>query len=725
VDLSPNQRDSERDPTGGEEPTPPTGAASREWVFLGIILLGGLLLRVGYLRELLDKPDYAAPAVDASFHDYWARGLATGNWRPPFEMPDPLIRQTAYLRPPGYPYFLSLVYTLFGTGYLAPRLVQMGLGLLNAALAFLFARRWFGSGVGLVLAAFMAGCWIFIYFEGEFHTPVLVIYLLWLLVYLAGVWADRLHSHYAWAAGLLLGITALVLPNVLVFLPVLVGWCWWVARRRGRWRAFSLAAVGLAAGTGLAVAPATIRNYRVAHDGVLISANTGVNLYMGNNETATGVVSDRIPGIGDFRTCYDYPALVRNLERKLGKSLKASEVSAYFVRDAVRFVREHPADFLKLTAKKALLFWGPQEITHNKVIRYERTSSEVLRNIPGNFSLVVALAVVGAGLLFAEHRARKRHNDPATPSARRSWELAVLLMAFIAVFFLSVLPFFSSARYRVPVIPLLLLFAAYGVCRVGGFLKNRAFGRAVCWAGVGAILYAGHLRAAAWEPGGERDLAKWHYDRAVAYGLTGRTEGAIDEYRAVLTQMPENPHAHLGLGVALAKLGETDAATEHFNEALRLWPEYAEAYFNLGITMERQGRIDQAIAYYAKALQYHPDYLEAHYNLGSLLAGRSRLDEAILHYGEALRINPEFAPAHVNWAVALFEQGKLDEAGEHLRQAVWLDPLNPQTHCNLGIVLSHQGRWEEAIREYQTALRLDPYYATARAALAKLQETPK
>ncbi|MFH0982197.1 MAG: tetratricopeptide repeat protein [Planctomycetota bacterium] len=695
------------------------------WVGLGAILLVGAGSRLLYLRELVDKPDFTVPAVDAGFHDYWARGLATGNWRPPFGLPDPLIRQTAYLRPPGYPYFLSLIYTLFGTGYLAPRIVQLVLGLINVILAFLFARKWFGLRVGLVLGLFMACYWIFVYFEGEFHAPVLVIYLLWLLVYAAGLWAERLDLRHALATGLLLGIAALVLPNALVFLPVLLGWSWWVARRHGERRRVRLAVVGLVAGTAVAVAPATIRNYRVAHDFVLISSNAGVNLYLGNNETATGVVSDRIPGLGDFKTCHDYPALVRNLERKLGRALKPSAVSGYFVNEALRFVREHPADFLKLTLKKALLFWGPREITHNKAVSYERAGAAVLRNLPGNFSLVVALAAMGGVLLVLDRRTKEAGDENVSLAARRRWEMAVLLLALVVAYFLSVLPFFVSARYRVPIIPFLLLFASFGVCRVAGLLWARQVRHAAAWTGTGVVLYGFHVLAGGWVPGGERDLAKWHYDRAVAYGLTGRTDQAIDEYRAVLESMPQNPHAHLGLGTALARRGETDAALEQFYEALRLWPEYAEAHFYLGVAMAAQGRTAEALAHYADAIRCYPDYLEAHYNLGALLAALGRYDEALSHYQEALRINPDFIPAHTNAAVVFFQQDRLDEAEREFREVVRLEPGNTEARCNLAITLTHQGRFDEAAREYQTVLRIDPRHPTAQAALAELMALRK
>ncbi len=708
-------------------------SALRQGIALGAILLVGLILRALYLRELVDKPDFTVPAVDASFHDYWARGLATGNWQPPWAMSDPAIPQTAYLRPPGYPYFLSLVYALFGQGYLVPRVVQMGLGLVSAGLAYLFARRWFGHGVAIVLAGFVSCYWVFIYFEGEFHAPVLVIYLVWLTVYAAGAWAERLGGRHAAATGVILGVAALVRPNVLIFLPVLIVWCWWIVRRRGNRRRFALAAAGLIGGTAAAVAPATLRNYLVADDFVLISSNAGINLFAGNNEHATGTVPDRIADLGDFKTCYDYPALARNLERKLGRTLKPSEVSTYFAREAFHFMREHPGAFAKLTLKKTLLFWGPREVTHNKVVRYERAHSPTLRTIPGDFSLVVTLAVIGVALMLRGRRADEGVDHSGCgcgcpiPSvgrggegARHRWEMSVLLLALIVAYFVSVLPFFACARYRLPITPFLLLFAAYGTRCVCTFAMTRDLRRTVGWVCVAVVLYGAHALASRVIPGGAHDLAKWHYDRAVAYGFTGRTQQAIDEYRSVLERMPDNPHAHVGLGVCLGRRGETAQAVEHFKQALRIWPEYAEAHFYLGDAASAAGHAGEAIEHYTAALRHHPGYVEAHFKLGALFAELGRPDDAASHYLAALNINPRFAPAHRNLAVILFQRGQFVEAERHFREVVHLEPADPESYCNLAIVLTHQGRLDEAISEYRTALRVAPDHPTAREALAEL-----
>ena len=117
------------------------------------ILVVGAGLRIAYLGEVRQLPDFRHPAVDAAFHDYWARGIAFGEWEPGERFDDPGVRTSPYFRPPGYAYFLAAIYAVGGNGYVTPRVVQAVLGLGSALLGFLFARRRFGRWPALLLAA--------------------------------------------------------------------------------------------------------------------------------------------------------------------------------------------------------------------------------------------------------------------------------------------------------------------------------------------------------------------------------------------------------------------------------------------------------------------------------------------------------------------------------------------------------------------------------------------
>lgn len=330
-------------------------------IALAGILLVGLVLRISYLREHVHSPDFSLPQVDAGYYDYWARAMATGNWTVPenlSDLPDPGIRTKPYFHPPGYPFFLAAVYWLTDGSYLAARVVQMALGLVNCLLAYLLGRRVFEQRVGLLFALFMPVYWVFIFFEGELLSPVLLITQGLLLLYLLIRWTDRPTLAWVGTAGVVFGLYALTRANVLLFGPVVIAWAFWLSHHGDGIRPFLRMAGGFCLGAVLTIAPATIRNYIVSGELVLITTNGGISLYVGNNETSTGTYS-AIPSLHGLRIENEYyPCVIESVERVVGRKMKDSEVAAWFSEKAVAQMRAHPRKTLKLMAIKAALFWG-------------------------------------------------------------------------------------------------------------------------------------------------------------------------------------------------------------------------------------------------------------------------------------------------------------------------------------------------------------------------------
>ncbi len=224
-----------RFPTGADGSSP-SGFRPLELVVLLAIVALGLWLRWAYLQEIRFTPEFSHPLIDPLFNDYWARGIATGDWSSTLVMraygylPD--IQNLPYFRAPGYAYFLAGVYRVLGPDYMVVRLVQMGVGLLSAVVAFLLGRALFGRAVGLVFAGFMSIYWGFIYFEAELAEPSVLILLLLLFVYLLYRCARFAPLPNAPMAGLALGLAVLMRPNVLLLGVAAIVWGWWVVRHR-------------------------------------------------------------------------------------------------------------------------------------------------------------------------------------------------------------------------------------------------------------------------------------------------------------------------------------------------------------------------------------------------------------------------------------------------------------------------------------------------------------
>jgi hypothetical protein len=577
------------------------------------ILALGLAVRAAYLVELTKLPDFDHPLVDADYHDYWARSLVAGRWAPPENEPDPHIGTTPYFRPPGYPFFLAAVYRIFGTGYLVPRIVQMLLGLASALLLFMLARRLFDGATGAIAAGLMTFYWIFIYFEGEFLEPVLSVPLIIAFVWMLVNWRDRPSPLRALGAGVLLGLLSLVRPNALVLIPVAAVWVYWVARvplRGSQSAPRSLRSIVLlVAGTFAVILPVTIRNYAVSGDFVLISSNAGINLLIGNSARADGEVRGTIPGIGTLDTSFDYPEIVRRVEQLEGRPMSYAEVGRDLTARALRRMAANPGRTVRLMLRKTLLFWGPDEVADNKVIALDRSHSRVLHRIPLSFPLVLSLGILG---LVAAWRRRRIGRLAGTASgspgeaglASRDLRPAiVLIFSVVMVWFASHLPVAVTARYRVPVIPFLILFAAFFVRWIAAVLRDRRFRIALPWlVATGVLLASSHVDLAGYKD----NKARWHYQRAIAYQHGGHLDQAIQEYRA----------------------------------ALRLFPDYAAVYNDIAAALATQGRMSESVPYFRRAVQLNPDDPSVHLNLAMALEALGRREESHRHYREVLRLDP-------------------------------------------------------------------------------------
>jgi len=677
--------------TDANDARAPAAGRLRRWEVAALagILAAGALVRGLYLGEIARRPDFRHPAVDAGFHDYWARALTTGRWTPPDGLPDPNVRGTPFLRPPGYPYALAGVYAVTGGGALAPRVLQMLLGLSSAVLAMAIARRWAGRAAGLLAAAGTAGYWSLVYFEGELHAVALLIPLLLTATLLLGLWAARGRWVELAAASAALGLAALLRPNALALPAVAAVWAGVLVWRRGARRRLPAAALAALAPAAAVVLPVTVRNALVAGDVVLISSNAGVNLYIGNCRTADGTCLSELPGLGRFGTCFDYARIVRRVERTAGRAMSHSEVSAWLAGRALAHARRHPARTARLLLTKAALLAGPRRVGHNKEVHYERANSRVLRWLPAGFPGLLGLAAAGLGLSW--HR-----------RGRRAVLLLTALMA--AVLLLSVLPFFVAERYRAPAVPLLVILAACVPPELHRRLRGGRRAAAAGWVALAAGLWAGlHLVPGDYRP----SEAKWHHDLGFAHLRSGAPAGAEAHLRRAVQLEPGFALAHYNLGVALSRLGRPDAAAGRFREAIRLAPSLPGPYNHLGMATLRAGKLDEAIALFRRAADLAPDDPEVLSNLGLALSNAGRHAEAERHLARAIRLRRSRAESHNNLGVVMMRLGAFDRAAGCFRAALRRRADYVQALDNLGAALAALGRTGEAVEAWRRALALD------------------
>jgi Tfp pilus assembly protein PilF len=594
-----------------------------------VVFIVALGVRLLYLWSQADaNPVFHNPVMDNAIHHQWASRVASGEGLGP----------KPYFRAPLYYLALGAVYTMTGPSVVVARVANSVVGALGCALLALLGIQLSSTRTGLIAGLLAALYWPLVYFDGEMLTLSLEVTLNLLLLVLL-VRLDREGREVArWLpalAGFVFGLSAITRPNVLAFAPVVVAWAWWTLPRPRRVRHVAIRVGALAVGAACAVGPVAARNLMVGGEAVLVATNGGVNFYIGNNPQSDGVTAV-VPGTRPG-WIEGYDDTHRIAEEAAGRSLTESEVSGFWFRRAVDWIRSDPSSWVHLVAYKFRLFWNPSEIGNNQAVAPFARLSWVIRALRWNgFPLAILLA--GLGVVLA-------------PWDRR-W---LVPAAFAGIHAATVVAFFVNARYRLPVVPVLLLFAAVALQKLPELLRDLRSRRAAMALGVAAV--AGVLMATAPPSRSEvllSDTFNYHLFLAVFYA----------------TPQPEGG-------------GREDLALEHYRDAVRVRPGHAESRLAYAQLLMREQRWLEARQTLERATALHPDLVEASVFLATVYV---RLGEVALAEAE-------------------------------LRRALVVTPREPSLLEGLGCLLSHVGRHDEARPVLRQALVLVPDSDRARRCL--------
>jgi 4-amino-4-deoxy-L-arabinose transferase-like glycosyltransferase len=321
------------------------------------------------------------------------------------------------IRPPLYPWFVSLIWTITGTTALQPiRMAQIFLSLATIALVFGIGRHLYGEKIGLVAAAIWGFYPSFLYAGVLLLTEVLFTLLLLSGVAFA-VWTLQRPAWWkAFLTGACIGAAALT-RSVLWPFPLVLAFVTAFAFRRTPRTAVVLA-LALVAGHLAIVGPWAVRNSRLQGTMTVIDTMGGLNLRMGNFEYT---IEDRM---------WD------------GVSLKGDKAWAH------EMYRQHPDATTWSEGRKEK--WAQQQ-----AITYMRALSNRLYAPPQWFAAVSSALVLASYPLVAILAWVGIVGN--RPVNLRSHALVLLVGGFICALHTVV---FGHSRYHLPLIPLVCIYAA-------------------------------------------------------------------------------------------------------------------------------------------------------------------------------------------------------------------------------------------------------------------------
>lgn len=379
------------------------------------ILIVAFLLRV--IWAYLIPVD---PVSDSFLYDAFAKSIAAGNG---YAFANGDI--TVYW-PVGTSAIYAALYKLFGVSHLPIVIFNVLIGVLIVWLTYAIALRYLGQKSAQI-AAILVACWpILIEFTTILASELIFIFLVLAALY---VWGTKTLNPFLRAViwGALVCAATYVRPTALPLLALLPALAWFAERNiRACIVSFCIATLSAA----LLFSPWVYRNYQQFGEFVLVSANGGVNLWMGNNANSNGGYTE-LPIID-----------VKN------------EVARdhYFKREAIQFIKDNPQAYLKLAALRAVITYKAETIgiVWNGYIEknVEKTKLLVMKLMSSVYWwLMLVLAGVGIYKLLKDRKLKLFHP----------------LLVVPAFFFVFPILTVAQDRYHLPINPFMAMFAAYAI----------------------------------------------------------------------------------------------------------------------------------------------------------------------------------------------------------------------------------------------------------------------
>ena len=542
-----------------KQPQPPASAAKtvrnptpRDWWWLAVfaVAFAARLVFVWHSRQL---PFFFSPIIDAQGYDSRAVELITTGIPPrPFH------------QAPLYTIFLAAIYSLFGHGYLAPRVVQSLMGGASCVMVQRLGARLSGRTAGLI-AGFAAALYgPLVFYETDLLREVLVIFLALALLLCLLRWDESRRLVWAAAGGVLMGLSLIARENMLLFLPFAAAWLFLRAESRSKKRWLAPALFVLVA--TLMVAPVTLWNFLNSGAFVPVSSESGVNFFIGNSAD-----SERLTGL---QPGIEWDQMRKAPQADLGENASPTAYNAWFFRRTFQDIVAAPGTWVKKLVKKAWLVFDAEEIEPNNDINLYRGESWLLRGLLFRlgplwfpFGLVAPLFVLGAVT-------RK-------PSAG-AW----LAFGFIAAYATSLVLFHVRARYRLPIVPVMLPFAAAGALWLATQWKMR--NGKLLTAGLLCVLAVGALVNAPIADVSFAHQFPTHYMLGKSWQIAEQDVKAVQEFEQALNAHDDFADLRHDYGQSLLRLGRENEALAEMERAVALAPDCAFCRKDLGQLYRRQ-----------------------------------------------------------------------------------------------------------------------------------------
>ena len=611
-----------------------------------------LAMRLGVYQGFSQSPFRSLPWVDEASYYNWAKQIHDGN----------LILDHPYFQDPLYPHTLAVWMFAVGDNVLDLRWISAVFSSLITPLTFLATRLLLDKN-GCLAATFLSAVYLpAIQFSVLLLKPNLVIIILTILIWTYARFLRYVRLRDAFALGLACGAASLLRGNFLLVLPFLLVWVYWFTNNQdyvssNRTPKAIRNSVVFSIGLFFFLSLSLLHNWLASRQWILTTSQAGMVFHLGNNEEATGGFSN--PSWATAVEGIEHRQFVEEARRRTDNpDMTQAESSRYWFNQSMLWIVNHPRDWLTLCKNKLIVFCGRPEHSDNHY--YELIAKRFfpwVHYVTLRWDLLLVMGTIG--LSFPVLR----------PGAKG------VLIGTGFLLFISMIIFYPLARYRMILVPSLLVLSGLTIQQ-----------------------FIVHLRNHSWKPCIWRIIFIAIPISAVSWGFFGQLQPGLS-------------HALLTFGSAYASEGNRSQRDHYFHAALFFSPEEQYNYRQLRNRYLSDHERSQAVLTQPLASAPLVDWIQwihAYKNTHTLFSEKDlrtirdaayRINHADLFYELAvIQAFHHDSSKHTGRTVTQVQNARINTAQRYLQQALRCNPDHPLSLTALGAMMAYRGDFLQAQR---------------------------
>jgi Flp pilus assembly protein TadD len=463
----------------------------------------------------------------------------------------------------------------------------------------------------------------------------------------------------AFFAAAALALTALVRENIILLIPVIP---LWILKRKeitAKGKKILFFFIGII----VVIAPVTLMNLSATGEFVPITSGGGEVFYIGNSEGADGTY--KAPEFVRPNPKYEHEDFRRKAEELTGRKLTRNESSSFWYKKGLKFITSNPVPYMDLTVRKFMLFWNFYEHADNQNYYFHRTHSSVLGAPLFHYGIIAPFGFLGLCL------------------AIRRFKKFSLLFWTLLVYMTSVLIVFNFARFRLPAVPILIVFAVFSIYWFVEKAKEKKF----VYIGIALYVLVILFIVSNYDMLGEAAGGAYKNKFDVAYtskgicsvdaGGTERLNESIESFNRALEVNPSYAPALVGLGTAYLRKGDP-RARESFVRAMAVDSTSAYAHNGFAETLLLEGKYDKALAEFKTAAKLDPYEILFQTNIGYAYNSMRSYTLALRAYNKALKMDPAYLDTYFGLAIAQAGVGRKTDAVKNIKIFISKSPEGKQ-----------------------------------------------